>query len=143
LLFLFFAGAILTVGQGAYPEIQEKQTESSKEPEGIEEKWGVKIIGIRLTANGYMLDFRYRVIDPEKALPLFDRKAKPYLIDQVSGAKFLVPNPPKVGALRSTRKPEANRNYFMFFGNPGGYVKKGNKVTIVIGNFKAENLVVE
>jgi hypothetical protein len=30
----------------------------------------------------------------------------------------------------------------MFFGNPG-VVKPGNKVSVVIGDFKAENLVVE
>ena len=109
----------------------------------IEERWGIQILSIRLSANGYMLDFRYRVIAPEKALPLFSREIKPRLIDQATGATFFVPNPPKVGALRTTRKPEANRNYFILFANPAGYVKKGNKVTVVIGDFKAENLIVE
>lgn len=83
------------------------------------------------------------LIDPDKCSSLFTRQIKPYPIDQASSTKLLVPNPPKVGALRQTRKPEANRNYFIIFGNPGGYVKKGNKVTVVIGDFKAENLVVE
>ena len=90
-----------------------------------------------------MLDFRYRVIDAVKALPLFDRKTKPYLIDQASGAKFLVAESPKVGALRQTRKPVADRNYFIIFANPGKYVKKDGMVTIIIGDFKAENLTVQ
>jgi len=109
----------------------------------IEEKWGVRILSIRQSAEGYMLDFRYRVIDAEKAAPLFDRKIKPHLIDEATGAKFAVPEPPKVGALRTTRPPQADRNYFIMFANPGRYIKKGNKVTVVIGEFKAENLVVE
>ncbi|MFZ5998472.1 MAG: hypothetical protein ACOYW7_13460 [Nitrospirota bacterium] len=109
----------------------------------LEEKWGVKVLGLRQSANGYMLDFRYRVLDPEKAAPLFDRKVKPLLIDQATGAKFAVPEPPKVGALRNTRKPVANKNYFVIFANPAQYVKKGNKVTVVIGDFRVENLVVE
>ena len=62
----------------------------------IEERWGVKPLSIRLSAEGYMLDFRYRVLDPEKAMPLFDRKIKPYLVDEATGAMFAVPAPPKV-----------------------------------------------
>lgn len=120
--------------------------ETAVQPAGaspLEEKWGIKVLGLRQSANGYMLDFRYRVLDPEKAAPLFDRKVKPLLIDQATGAKFAVPEPPKVGALRNTRKPVANKNYFVIFANPANYVKKGNKVTVVIGDFRAENLVVE
>ena len=70
-------------------------------------------------------------------------KTKPYLIDQASNAKLMVPNPPKVGPLRNSNKPKADRVYFMFFGNPGKFVKAGNKVTVVIGDFKAENLTVK
>lgn len=110
---------------------------------GIEERWGVKVLSIRHSAGGYMLDFRYRVLDPEKALPLFDRKIKPHLVDEATGAVFAVPEPPKVGALRSTRKPQPGKNYFVMFANPGGYVKKNSKVSVVIGDFRAENLVVQ
>jgi len=41
--------------------------------------------------------------------PLADRGIKPYLIDQASGAKVIVPNPPKVGPLRTTQAPQAGR----------------------------------
>ena len=123
-------------------EILNKET-SPQSGANLKQKWGVEIVGICLSANGYMLDFRYHVADSEKASPLFTWKVKPYLVDQASGAKFLVPNPPKVGSLRSTRRPESNRNYFMLFANPGQFIKKGSKVTIVMGDFKAENLVVE
>jgi len=102
------------------------------------------VVGISTSAAGYMLDFRYRVLDPEKAVPLFDRKFKPYLIDQATGAKLLVPAPPKVGPLRqTTRAPEAGRVYFMIFANPGRMITAGNKVTVVIGEFRAEDLIVQ
>ena len=101
------------------------------------------MLNIRVSAGGYMLDFRYKVLDAEKAAPLFDRRIKPYLIDQATGASFAVPEPPKVGALRQTRKPVADRNYFIIFANPGKYVKQGDKVTVVIGDFRAGDLVVE
>jgi hypothetical protein len=54
-----------------------------------------------------------------------------------------VPNPPKIGSLRATRKPEANKNYFILFANPAGYVKKGNKVKVVVGDFEAGDLIVK
>jgi hypothetical protein len=139
IVFSYFAGMTGSV----YAEIQKSGDEQANEYKNIEEKWGIKILNIRLSAGGYMLDFRYRVKDPEKASPLFDRKIKPYLIDQASGAKFLVPESPKVGALRQTRKPVADKNYFIIFANPGKYIKKGNKVSVVIGDFKAENLTVQ
>ena len=51
---------------------------------------------------------------------------------------------PNIGALRSTTvKPEANRVYFILSSNAGDLIKSGSKVSIVMGNFKAENLLVE
>lgn len=110
---------------------------------GIEEKWGVKVLSIRLSAGGFMLDFRYRVIDPKKAAYLTDQNIKPYLVDEASGTKCYVPSYPKTGSLRAKGNPEAGRTYFMLFANPRGAVKKGNKVTVVIGDLKIENLTVE
>lgn len=112
--------------------------------QSAEETWGIKVVAVRLTANGTMLDFRYQVLDPGKALPLFSREIKPYLVDEATGTEFAVPDLPKVGAVRSkTRDPVAGQEHFILFVNPNGFVKAGNKVTVVIGNFKKANLVVE
>jgi hypothetical protein len=108
----------------------------------FEETWGIRVEGIRQSAAGYMLDFRYRVLNAEKAAPLFDRQTKPYLIDQTSGKKFQVPNPPKTGPLRSSNPPQDDRVYAIFFGNPGTYIRPGSKVTVVIGDFRVEDLLV-
>jgi len=122
----------------------EKQNpEPLAKTESMEERWGVEIVWIRQTAAGYMLDFRYRVLDAEKAAPLFKRKTKPYLIHEASGAQFVVPNPPKTGPLRTSDPPKEGITYWMFFANPGRYMKPGDKVTVVIGDFRAENLTVE
>mgnify|MGYP001375898294 CR=1 FL=1 len=105
---------------------------------------GIEIAGIRLSAAGYMLDLRYRVTDPEKAAPLMDRRIKPYLVDQASGGKLLVPATAKLGSLRQT--PRANggdRTYFMLFANPGRFLRPGDKVTLVVGDAQVENLKVE
>jgi hypothetical protein len=139
----FLVLLFLIICSKTYAEIQENGKEPLKEAQNHAEKWGVNVLAIRESAGGYMLDFRYRVIDPDKAAPLFDRKIKPYLIDQATGAKCMVPESPKIGALRQTRKPIVDRNYFIIFANPGKMIKKGNKVTVVIGEFKAESLIVQ
>jgi hypothetical protein len=109
----------------------------------IEEQWGIQVLGIQRTAANYMLDFRYRVVDAEKAEPIFERKTRPYVLDQESGAKLIVFSSPKTGPLRSTDTPKIDRNYFTIFANPGRFIQAGNKVTVVIGDFKVENLIVQ
>lgn len=106
--------------------------------------WGIEIVGLRQSAGGAMLDFRYRVTDAEKARPLLERSTSAYLVDQASGRRLTVPNPPKIGPLRQTsRALIPGRTYFILFSNTGRSVAKGSRVTVVIGEFRAEDLVVE
>jgi hypothetical protein len=90
-----------------------------------------------------MIDFRYRVIDPDKATMLLRKQSKAYMVDQKTGTQLSVPRT-RIGPLRQTTvKPMPNRDYAMLFTNPMGLVKPGDKVAVVIGDFKAENLTVE
>ena len=109
----------------------------------MKRQWGVEVLFVRQTSAGYMLEFRYKVLDPVKAKPLFERQTKPTLTHVDSGARFIVPTPPKTGALRNSNPPLADHTYWMFFANPGKYVKPGDLVTIEIGDFVARNIVVE
>ena len=111
--------------------------------QNLKEQWGIEITSIRMAVAGHMVDFRYRVLDPVKAETLFVRKNKPYLIDQASQKVLAVPNLGKVGPLRTSNKPQEGRIYWMFFGNGRGLVRPGSKVAVVIGDFRAENLVVQ
>jgi PAS domain S-box-containing protein len=129
--------------QTAPPDTAAIGDSGSTAPSPIEERWGIRIASLRRTAGGYMLDFRFRVVDPEKAKPLFDRAVKPYLVDQATGARMVVPSPPKAGPLRTTNPPQAEKSYFVLFANPGGQVRPGGKVTVVIGDFRAEDLTVQ
>lgn len=110
----------------------------------LAEQWGVEIVGLRLTAAGYFLDFRYKILQPEKAVALMNREVKAKLLHHDSGAELPVPVPPKVGRLRQRSSlPKEGRHYFMLFANPGQLVQAGDEVTVVIGDFRAEHLIVE
>lgn len=110
----------------------------------IEKKWGIRVLGIRRTATDYLLDFRFRVLDKKKVGELMDRKIRPELLVEGKDIRLSVPVTSKLGSLRQSAKfAKADTNYFMLFANPGKAVKKGDKVTIRIGKFKVEHVVVQ
>ncbi len=109
----------------------------------LAEQWGVEVMSIRLTANDHMIDYRYRVLNADKAADLFERQIKPLLVHQDSGKVLAVPETAKLGPLRTSNAPKEGRIYWMFFGNTGNLVKAGDRVSVVIGDFLIEDLIVE
>jgi hypothetical protein len=105
--------------------------------------WGVDSLGVKWAESGEVIRFNYRVLDADKARQLNDKKAEPFLIDPQAGVKLVVPSLEKVGQLRQSSTPEAGKSYWMAFSNKGRRVKQGDHVNIVIGQFKAEGLVVQ
>ena len=105
--------------------------------------WGVDEMAVRTYASGSMLQFRYRVLDASKARALNDKQLKPYLIDERTGTKLKVLEAERIGNLRTTAEPEAGRVYWVMFGNSAGLVRRGSRVTVEIGDFHANGLLVE
>jgi hypothetical protein len=109
-----------------------------------EQQYGVSILGVRMTAAGHMLDFRYRVLDTSKAGRLIRPKMGLALIDQATKAEMSVPVMDKVGALKQTRSHLfPDRTYSVLFSNRAGVVKPGSKVSIQFGDLTLDNLIVE
>ncbi len=104
--------------------------------------WGIDKLLVREAASGALLRFSYQVTDANKAKMLNDEKATPYLIDEATGVVLQIPTMPKVGKLRQTANPADGREYWMVFSNKG-VVKPGSRVSVVIGNFRANRLVVQ
>ena len=112
--------------------------------ESIYKYWGISDAVVRLTAGDYMLDMRYRVKDIEKSKPLFDRSIFPIIIRESDGSRFMVPASEKLGVIRQApRFVKVDKQYFMFFANPGKRIKRGEMVTVEIGDFKLPHITVE
>lgn len=105
--------------------------------------WGVDSLSVKWAESGELLRFSYRVVNAEKAEMLNDKKYEPSLIDLQRGVKLVVPSLEKVGQLRQSSPPIAGKIYWMAFSNKGRVVKRGDHVDLVIGDFRAEGLVVE
>lgn len=105
--------------------------------------WGVDSMRAKALESGELIKFSYRILNADKAKALNDKANEPYLIDPAAGVKLVIPSLEKVGQLRQASTPEAGKIYWMAFSNPGRVVKRGNRVTVVIGPFHIDGLVVE
>jgi hypothetical protein len=105
--------------------------------------WGVDAIHVKAVESGELIKFSYHVIDADKAKTLNDKANEPAMYVPALHAKLVVPSLEKVGQLRQASTPEPGRIYWMAFSNPGRVVKKGDRVTVVIGQFHIDGLIVE
>jgi hypothetical protein len=106
----------------------------------LEDKLGLQVASVRLTAAGRALDVRYRVVDQNKAASLDTRENMAYIVDQASGTQIGASQPPPPLELN---KPTDGRVYYAMFPNTGGALKPGSKITLVIGQAHARDLTVE
>ncbi len=104
--------------------------------------WGVDSLDVKAVESGQMIRFSYYVLDSAKAAQLNDKINSPSLIDEQAGVKLEVPTMEKVGQLRQSSPPEVGKSYWMVFSNKGGLVKPGDRVSVLIGKFKADGLYV-
>jgi hypothetical protein len=105
--------------------------------------WGVDGLTVKYTESGEIIRFSYRVLDPAKAATLNDKNTEPSLIDPQAGVKLVVPQMEKIGKLRQSSAPIADKSYWIAFSNSGRRVRPGDRVDVEIGNFHAQGLLVE
>jgi hypothetical protein len=150
------AGAILIIPAGAQTTNSGRKpgvavTRSPYKPNRLPRRanlyysqiWGVDSFTVKSVEGGQIIQFAWRVLDAERAKPLNDKKFEPSLIDPRAGVSLVVPTMDKIGQLRQTTTPEAGKSYWMAFSNKGRFVKRGDVVSVVVGSFKADGLVVQ
>ena len=105
--------------------------------------WGVDNFLVRSTASGHLIRFTYQVVNPARAEVLSDDRVTPHLVDPKRHLVLEVPSVEQVGLLRQKGKPVAGKEYWMVFSNKGEPVKVGDRVSVIIGSFRADGLRVE
>ena len=117
---------------------------ANREAAYFEAVWGIEAPSVKAVESGIIIRFSYRVLDPEKAKILNDKKLNPVLESPERGVRLVVPSLEKVGQLRQApHEIDAGKSYWMAFSNSGRVVKPGDRVDIVIGSFHARGLLVE
>ncbi len=105
--------------------------------------WGLDTLSVKAVESGALIRFSYRVLDPEKAKLLNDKKTEAFLEAPTRNVRLSIPSLEKVGQLRQGTTEQSGKAYWMAFSNPRRTVKPGDNVNIVIGTFHANGLVVE
>jgi hypothetical protein len=139
------AGLVLWVSQGrgsGTDRTASKVPVSWQRPvvtaDGLVQKSGVKITQVAVTGDGGLVDLRYKVVDPDRANSLHDPKTPPAVVDEQTG--LVVHNlfmdhshtgPYKTGV-----------TYYLVFENPGGWVRRGSRVTVLLGDARVDHVVV-
>lgn len=110
----------------------------------LQKDWGIQPVHLRITADGYMMEFRYKVLDVDKATILSHRKDFPFLLSMKSQAKFSVPYGSTVGYLKSNRKfLKKGKNYITMFSNINRHMLPGDKVRIQVKDQVSAELTID
>ena len=106
-------------------------------------QWGIDSMQAHQTNAGNLVRFSYRVVDTNKAKVLIDKAAAPLMISPKANVALQVPVMDKVGPLRQSTELETGKTYWMVFSNKGGFVKAGDRVSVVVGKFRVDGLIVQ
>jgi hypothetical protein len=138
-------------------------------PEGVpasalEAKWGIQFCGVAMANNDAVLDLRYKVTSQAKAAVLTSENPEAHLIDLASGSTTpLCPPQSKEWpfAAHSRARSQAmmmrdagafppppnrlavGRIYSILLPNPGGAVRSGSLVAVVVGGIQTDNIKVD
>ncbi len=104
----------------------------------IAEKLGIRVMKIIVTADGGLIDFRYQVLDPNKAALLFEEiSVVPKMVAENGTIISLSDNP-------HAHNFQPGLTYFVLYRNVGDSIRPGSEVTVLIGDeFRLEHVAVE
>lgn len=106
----------------------------------LEEKYGVRVNLVALTASGGMIDLRLKIIDSQKAsLLLADKNNFPALYVNDVGITLNASADDKSQGI----KLEDNGGLYLLFPNASNAVKPGAKVSILFGDIAIEAITVK
>jgi hypothetical protein len=102
----------------------------------IEDKWGIRITHIAVLADGGLIDFRFQVLDPDKASPLFDLATRPIMIVETTGKKVDSLYHPPHG-----HNIVAGQSQYFIYNNNGNAIQSGSSVSVVLGDMRLEHVI--
>jgi len=107
----------------------------------LEAQYGVRVTLIAVTAQGGIVDFRYKVVDPTKAASLLHDPANTPILTVIGSGQSLSPT----GMSRHHRQMNMKRGAvpFSFYPNVRGVVKPGVPVSVAFGKINVEPIVAQ
>jgi hypothetical protein len=99
---------------------------------------GIAVTLIGVTAGGGMIEFRYQVVDPDKAsLVLHDDTRRPVLVAENSGETLAMVSRPH----SHKAELQLGGTYFFLMANTRNALRDGTTVTVIIGDVRLEHVM--
>lgn len=134
----------LLIGAAVIFSAQKFKTTASEQDQvameaAIEEQYGIRIVRISTTADKALLDFRFQIVDPEKATNYMHGPYSklPVLIVEKTGTRL---DPP---SHTHHANYEFGRVFYQFYRNPKGAVIAGTEVSVILGDLYLKHLIVQ
>jgi hypothetical protein len=128
-VFWLILAVVVVGGMLAFPRKVTRPETTLADPQLIEELYGIRIKWVAVIAGGGGIDFRFIVVNPDKANELLhDPNFRPILNPNNSGKRI---NPPE---MTHNFVFQAGIAYHILFSNPGGIVERGTPVTVEFGD---------
>ncbi len=129
------AGAAAAAASDSAGSAEQRTAATTISVKTLEERYGIRLRLLAVTALGGMVDLRYMIMDQAKATALAEYLGAIELVDDESGATLKMAT--GHGMHRNDRIEDGQLN-FHFFANAGNAIKTGNPVTVVIGPVRLE-----
>ena len=130
LVIISVVGGLLSLPQGVRLPGQ-PATEAA-----VQDKYGIRITHLAVLADGGLIDFRFQVLDPDKAAPLFELENRPLLYVEASGLKVdSLYHPPHGHTI------VAGKSQYFIYNNHQGAIRSGSPVAVVMGDLRLEHIV--
>lgn len=104
----------------------------------LEEEYGIRMMLVAVTAAGGLVDVRYKVIDPEKAVRLATEDGIMPMVYLENSDVMLMPD-----AHMRTQKLIPDRTYFTLIPNAQNAVRRGTSVIVVFGDVALKPIVTQ
>lgn len=102
--------------------------------------YGIDVNLIAVTAAGGLIEFRYQVVDPDKADRIVhDPALAPAFVVEETGETLVMSSPPH----HHGAEIRLGGTYFLLMANARNAVHPGTLLTLVIGDMRVEHLEVE
>jgi hypothetical protein len=116
----------------------------------LEQEFGLRVDLLGMSAGGGLIDFRFTVLEPEKAAPLFAPSTTGSSSETQQHAKATLPllfaedSNTLIQARGSMGHHQPSlavgKTFFILYPNPGGKIQAGTPVSIVLGSVRVEHV---
>lgn len=121
---------LLVVAMLVFPREVTRPETTLADPALIEELYGIRIKWITVVAGGGGIDFRFIVVNPDKANELLhDPDFRPVLNPHGAGKRIYAPE------MTHNFVFQPGIAYHILFSNPGGIIESGTPITVEFGEY--------